>query len=93
MQKILFNLDAGEWHLTPGETLFPPIWRELQDLGCSYEALRAVRTAMGAKDVLAVDVPADADIHAAYKIMQRGKKAGVWLFEEGHVGHTLPGSH
>jgi len=154
MQKVSFNLDPGEWHLTPseavwaeplnaagtyrvqntpyfvkgisyldeitatmdprygfleftgvvlarsghstyrlvvdtGEARFASLWNKLQDIGCTYECVRGINTSMGIKDLFAVDVPANTDIYEAYKIMKQGEDEGVWLFQEGHVGHKL----
>ena len=37
----------------------------------------------------AVDVPESEDIYAAYEVLKKGEREGIWLFEEGHVGHKL----
>jgi hypothetical protein len=154
MDKISFNLDPGEWHLTPSEAVwaerliekhsyeirnipyfvkgisyldeitavfdskhgslefsgvilkrsghstyrlvanpaearFQPLWDEMQELGCTYDALRSIHTSMGIKDLFAVDLPPETDIYKVYEVMQRGKASGVWLFQEGYVGHLL----
>ena len=57
-------------------------WHPLQEMGCSYEE----------GEVLAVDVPPAADIHAVYSALEAGEKAKVWEFEEGFCGHPLQGS-
>lgn len=56
---------------------FAAFWRPLGQLGCIYEE----------GSVLAVDVPARADIQKAYDQLAAGYRAGVWDFEEGHCGH------
>lgn len=53
----------------------------LEALGCTFER--------GDEKFLAVDVPKDADIYAAYELLERGEDEGVWAFEEGHCGHNL----
>jgi hypothetical protein len=35
----------------------------------------------------ALDIPPEVDIDQVYEILNRGQGEGVWLFEEGHVGH------
>jgi hypothetical protein len=62
-------------------------WKKLQDLGCTYESgdCRGMR-------LYAVDVPAEADIHAVYAILEKGEEQKIWRFEEGHVGHPLKNS-
>ena len=36
-----------------------------------------------------MDVPDATDICEVYKILEEGQKDGVWMFEEGRVGHPL----
>ncbi|MEM7137922.1 MAG: DUF4265 domain-containing protein [Myxococcota bacterium] len=63
------------------EALFERYWKALRDIGCTYEEGR----------VLAVDLPPDTDVYAAYDALQAGEDAGAWGFEEGHCGHPLEG--
>ena len=67
------------------ETLqrFAEYWAPLEQLGCTFE--RATER------LFAVDVPPEADIHKAYRALTKGETAGVWDFEEAHVGHVLKG--
>jgi hypothetical protein len=59
---------------------FSQRWQPLAQLGCSFE---------GATDkLLAVDIPSECDIRAAYRLLEAGEKAEVWEFEEGHCGHA-----
>jgi Domain of unknown function (DUF4265) len=58
---------------------FVRAWAPLGALGCSFEE----------GPVLAVDVPASADIYRVYELLEAGAIAGVWDFEEGHCGHPL----
>jgi Domain of unknown function (DUF4265) len=59
---------------------FTSHWKPLEALGCTFES---------AKRLLAVDVPARADIYPVYKLLEAGESQGVWEFEEGHCGHPL----
>jgi hypothetical protein len=59
-------------------------WGELESLGCTYES-----GDFSGKTLLAVDVPSETDIYAVYSVLEEGEKSGVWIFEEGHVGHPL----
>jgi hypothetical protein len=60
---------------------FESKWRPLAAIGCRYEA--------ASPRFLAVDVPPDTDIYEAYDLIENGQRDGIWLFEEGHVGHPL----
>ena len=60
---------------------FDEFWDPLARIGCTCE--RATQR------LIAVDVPPNTDIYAAYDLLQAGETAHVWNFEEGHVGHTL----
>jgi hypothetical protein len=60
---------------------FAKSWAPLATLGCEYER---------ATDRLyAVDVPPMTDIHTVYAQLERGQRAGVWDFQEGHCGHPV----
>ena len=56
-------------------------WLPLQTLGCTYES--AEMNVL----LLAVDIPPDVDIYAAYALLEKGESDSVWYFEEGHCGH------
>jgi hypothetical protein len=59
-------------------------WHQLEALGCSYES------AEHGKNVLfSVDVPDTSDIHAVYAVLEDGERAGIWDFQESHVGHDV----
>ena len=60
-------------------TEFDRAWRPLQERGCTYE--RATES------LIAIDVPASADVAAVYTLLEAGEASGVWNFEEGHHGH------
>ena len=53
----------------------------LTELGCTWE--------QGPGRLLAVDVPASADINKVYAALEMGVASGFWDFDEGHVGHDL----
>jgi hypothetical protein len=60
---------------------FLEFWLPLERLGCTLE--RATER------LIAVDVPPEANIHATYEVLKEGEAAGIWDFEEAHVGHHL----
>jgi hypothetical protein len=39
--------------------------------------------------LVAVDVPPAGDVHAVYRLLESGERAGVWDFQEGHCGHPV----
>ena len=65
-------------------TEFLKYWNLLEKLGCSYESADK-----GKMLLLAVDVPPNVDIHKAYDLLDKGEKAEVWGFEEGHCGYPV----
>jgi hypothetical protein len=67
---------------------FEMYWDKLSGLGCSYES-KSLRTSVGDKVLYSVDVPPSSDIHAVYSILLDGEHNGVWMFQEGHVGHKV----
>jgi hypothetical protein len=60
----------------------------MQSLGCTYES-SSIDTKLGTKKLYSVDVPASSDIYMIYNILEEGERNGVWMFQEGHVGHEL----
>jgi len=60
---------------------FESRWDRLSEIGCGLERASA--------RFVAVDVPPRTDIYAAYDLIEDGQLAGVWLFEEGHCGHSV----
>lgn len=72
--RLLIESDA-DW---------PSHWEQLQSLGCTYEESR-----QNGFRLLAVDVPPECNIYAAYALMEAGEEAGVWQFEEGDVNHPV----
>jgi hypothetical protein len=61
-------------------------WKKLEELGCTYES-----GDIAGKKLFSVDVPAETDVYAVYKILEDGEKQRVWIFEKGHFGHPLKG--
>lgn len=65
------------------EAEFPPLWKRLKQLGCSYESDESIH---------AIDVPASARFAEVQAILDEGLSSGVWIFEEAHCGHpVVPG--
>ncbi|MCC7380673.1 MAG: DUF4265 domain-containing protein [Deltaproteobacteria bacterium] len=67
------------------DPVFARYWSPLEELDCNYEATDG--------SLLSIDVPSQADIEEVYALLEEGESAGVWEFEEGHVGHVLEPSH
>lgn len=69
--------------LAPGIKLqrFEECWKPIEGLGCSYERC-------GSK-LIAVDVPASANVFDVYRYLEVGEEEEVWDFEEGHCGHPV----
>ena len=65
----------------PHSDRFESFWKPLAECGCTYEE--------GHRPLLAVDVPAEADIFEVYRRLEEGQLAEAWSFEEGHCGHQL----
>jgi len=64
-----------------GDIDFEVIWKQLADIGCSFEGF--------GENMLAVDVPAATDINKAYSLFELGLEKGVWDFQEQDIGHAL----
>ena len=58
----------------------------LNTLGCFWESTR-----FNGGELFALDIPPEVNIHDIYEILDRGQKEGLWLFEEGYIGHLLEG--
>jgi hypothetical protein len=67
-----------------GRSNFAKYWEDLERLGCTYESGRVKQGLL-----YSVDVPGTTDIYEVYKILEEGQKNHAWMFEEGHVGHSL----
>jgi Domain of unknown function (DUF4265) len=70
--------------LIENDANWKPHWDKLGSLGCTYEESNE-----NGLRLLAVDVPPECDIHAAYSLMEAGESAGAWQFEEGDVNHPI----
>ena len=55
--------------------------------GTASESVWAVEQATDR--LLAIDVPPETDVHAAYALLEKGETDGFWDFEEGHCGHAV----
>lgn len=77
--------------ISPDEASFRPLWKKLEALRCTYESMK-IQLSVGPRHLYSVDVPPSSDIYSVYRILELGEKEGVWIFQEGHVGHTLPKS-
>jgi hypothetical protein len=77
IRRIAYSLqdDTGE---------FEKYWKRLSHLGCSYEGGQ-----VGAGTLYSVDVPDTTDVYEVYKILEQGQNDGVWMFDEGRVGHPI----
>jgi hypothetical protein len=58
----------------------------LKEKGCEWE-----RAGFRGGDLYALDIPPEANIYDVYELLEEGQKEGVWLFEEGYVGHPIEG--
>ena len=56
------------------------------ELGCYWES-----TSFRGGKLFALDIPPHVNIHDVYAMLESGEKKGLWLFEEGFVGHVLNG--
>lgn len=63
-------------------------WQQLAAIGCAYES-GSMQTSEGIQEIFSVDVPPSANINLAYAILERGESDGLWIFQEGHVGHKV----
>jgi hypothetical protein len=71
-----------------GRTDFDEHWQKLLSLGCQFEVTK-IKVRPGERILFAVDVPPEVDVHVAYHILEQAEQAGVWIFQEGHLGHPL----
>lgn len=60
---------------------FASAWEQLESLGASYER--------NTDRLIAVDIPPETDIYAAYAALESGEENNIWDFEEGHCGHLV----
>jgi hypothetical protein len=74
--------------VTPDNPAFASYWKRLEDVGCTYESAN-LKTAVGDRVLYSVDVPETTDVRVVYAVLAEGEQKDIWLFQEGHVGHTL----
>ena len=67
-------------------------WAKLEREGCSFES-SSIKVSLGPRMLYAVDIPVHGDVREVYAILEEGESAGIWVFEEGHVGHNLDPTH
>ncbi|MBB6255425.1 DUF4265 domain-containing protein [Nitrospirillum iridis] len=67
---------------------FVKYWGRLEEIGCSFESAHLPIDGDN-KLLYAIDVPPNADIFDVYKILSSGEKDGIWLFQEGAMGHDV----
>jgi len=67
---------------------FDSYWEKLKVLGCTYEST-TWNISLGKKILYSLDIPDSTDIYAVYSVLEDGERKGIWLFQEGHVGHKL----
>lgn len=59
-----------------------PEFDALQVLGCGFERI--------SPRFVALDVPAETDVVAVYRVLEDGMASGRWWFDEMHFGHKAP---
>lgn len=71
------------YRLIRSEALADEVWNEewalLDQLGCMHEG--------DGERLVAIDVPADADVVAVFRLLEEGENLGFWVFEEVWFGH------
>jgi hypothetical protein len=60
--------------------------RRFNELGCDWES-----ASLNGGKLFALDIPPHVSIYDIYEMLESGEKEGLWLFEEGFVGHVLDG--
>ncbi len=63
-------------------------WKTLEKLGCTYESA-PYETSAGSKTLYAIDVKNTSDVKKVYSFLEKCENDGIWIFEEGHCGHSL----
>jgi len=73
--------------LVPLESIsFDSYWKTFEMEGCTYEST-SIETSMGKLKLYSMDIPPEADICAIYAQLEQGEADGIFMFQEGHVGH------
>ena len=67
---------------------FSELLSNVNATGCTYES-KTLITAQGEMVLYAIDVPCETDIFEVYDVLEEGERDGIWIFQEGHVGHNL----
>jgi hypothetical protein len=57
------------------------------ELGCYWES-----TSFRGGKLFALDIPPHVNVYDIYEMLESGEKDGLWLFEEGYVGHSPKGA-
>jgi hypothetical protein len=70
---------------------FEIYWKRLECLDCTFEST-SIQISLGPRTLYSVDVPHLTDIHAVYSILDDGESNGIWVFQEGYVGHKFESS-
>lgn len=71
-----------------GDKIFTGIWEKLKNMGCGYESTD-IQLSIGKRLLYAVDVPPSADIIEVHAILTEGQELGIWMFQEGSLGHQM----
>jgi hypothetical protein len=72
----------------PQSSAFDEPWRKLLDLRCQCEATK-IETSEGERILFSLDVSPDVDVDRVYEVLEDAEHAGIWIFQEGHVGHPI----
>lgn len=68
----------------PDNSKLQTYWKSLEERGCSYES-GAINLNSGRRDHYSVDVPPSPDIYEVYRLLEKGERDSVWLFQEGYA--------
>jgi hypothetical protein len=71
----------------PDSREFATYWERLSKRGCTFESMH-ISVSLGPRILYSVDVPASSNVHAVYAVLEEGERNHVWVFQEGHFGHT-----
>lgn len=70
--------------MKPDDSRVRFFWGLLERMGCSYEG-STEQLSIGVRTLYSVDVPPTADISEVYRILERGEKEDVWMYQDGYV--------
>lgn len=68
----------------PDDARVASYWRQLEDMGCSYES-STERLSIGVRKLYSVDIPPTTQLSKVYELLQRGESEGVWMFQDGYL--------